>query len=76
LHDWLATDANNENVLLKEELKKLKRQMKDEQDASVRLRLQPIRRKASSVNPSRIYWVRFMEHGFSLALPSFFYIPN
>ncbi|KAK1680333.1 hypothetical protein QYE76_041181 [Lolium multiflorum] len=29
----LATDANNENVLLKEDLKKLKRQMKDEQDA-------------------------------------------
>ncbi|KAK1631025.1 hypothetical protein QYE76_005340 [Lolium multiflorum] len=29
----LATDAKNENVLLKEELKKLKRQMKDEQDA-------------------------------------------
>ncbi|KAK1665042.1 hypothetical protein QYE76_053201 [Lolium multiflorum] len=29
----LATNANNENVLLKEELKKLKRQMKDEQDA-------------------------------------------
>ncbi|KAK1605334.1 hypothetical protein QYE76_029007 [Lolium multiflorum] len=29
----LATDAKNENALLKEELKKLKRQMKDEQDA-------------------------------------------
>ncbi|KAK1627286.1 hypothetical protein QYE76_001601 [Lolium multiflorum] len=29
----LATDANNKNVLLKEELKKLKRQMKDGQDA-------------------------------------------
>jgi predicted nucleic acid-binding Zn-ribbon protein len=29
----LVTDAKNENVLLKEELKKLKRQMKDEQDA-------------------------------------------
>ncbi|KAK1647863.1 hypothetical protein QYE76_065668 [Lolium multiflorum] len=29
----LATDAKNKNVLLKEELKKLKRQMKDEQDA-------------------------------------------
>ncbi|KAK1608519.1 hypothetical protein QYE76_032192 [Lolium multiflorum] len=29
----LATDAKNENVLLKEELQKLKRQMKDEQDA-------------------------------------------
>ncbi|KAK1610983.1 hypothetical protein QYE76_034656 [Lolium multiflorum] len=28
----LATDAKNENALLKEELKKLKRQMKDEQD--------------------------------------------
>ncbi|KAK1664455.1 hypothetical protein QYE76_052614 [Lolium multiflorum] len=36
----LATDAKNENVLLKEELKKLKRQMKDEQDA---------KRKAPSV---------------------------
>jgi hypothetical protein len=29
----LATDAKNENALLKDELKKLKRQMKDEQDA-------------------------------------------
>ncbi|KAK1687153.1 hypothetical protein QYE76_048001 [Lolium multiflorum] len=29
----LATDAKNENALLKEELKKLKRQMKDEQNA-------------------------------------------
>ncbi|KAK1695950.1 hypothetical protein QYE76_012647 [Lolium multiflorum] len=29
----LATDAKNENVLLKEEVKKLKQQMKDEQDA-------------------------------------------
>ncbi|KAK1699348.1 hypothetical protein QYE76_016045 [Lolium multiflorum] len=29
----LATDAKNENALLKEELKKLKQQMKDEQDA-------------------------------------------
>ncbi|KAK1678171.1 hypothetical protein QYE76_039019 [Lolium multiflorum] len=29
----LATDAKNENNLLKDELKKLKRQMKDEQDA-------------------------------------------
>jgi hypothetical protein len=29
----LATDAKNENALLKEEVKKLKRQMKDEQDA-------------------------------------------
>ena len=29
----LATDAKNKNVLLKEEVKKLKRQMKDEQDA-------------------------------------------
>ena len=29
----LATDAKKENALLKEELKKLKQQMKDEQDA-------------------------------------------
>jgi predicted nucleic acid-binding Zn-ribbon protein len=29
----LATDAKNENALLKEEVKRLKRQMKDEQDA-------------------------------------------
>jgi peptidoglycan hydrolase CwlO-like protein len=29
----LVTDAKSENALLKEELKKLKRQMKDEQDA-------------------------------------------
>jgi hypothetical protein len=29
----LATDAKNENALLKEEVKKLKQQMKDEQDA-------------------------------------------
>ncbi|KAK1616213.1 hypothetical protein QYE76_021730 [Lolium multiflorum] len=29
----LATDAKNENVLLKEEVKKLKQQLKDEQDA-------------------------------------------
>ena len=29
----LASDAKNENALLKEEVKKLKRQMKDEQDA-------------------------------------------
>jgi putative heme iron utilization protein len=29
----LATDAQNENILLKEELKKLKQKMKDEQDA-------------------------------------------
>ena len=29
----LAADAKNENILLKDELKKLKKQMKDEQDA-------------------------------------------
>ena len=29
----LATDAKNENVLLKEEVKKLKQRLKDEQDA-------------------------------------------
>ena len=29
----LASDAKNENALLKDEVKKLKRQMKDEQDA-------------------------------------------
>jgi regulator of replication initiation timing len=29
----LATDAKNENILLKEEVKKLKQQLKDEQDA-------------------------------------------
>ena len=29
----LATDAKNENVLLKEEVRKLKQQLKDEQDA-------------------------------------------
>ncbi|KAK1628805.1 hypothetical protein QYE76_003120 [Lolium multiflorum] len=33
LREPLATDAKNENVLLKEEVKKLKQRLKDEQDA-------------------------------------------
>ncbi|KAK1608129.1 hypothetical protein QYE76_031802 [Lolium multiflorum] len=51
----LATDAKNENVFLKEEVKKLKQRLKDEQDASVQRRPRSTGRKALFASPSRIY---------------------
>jgi hypothetical protein len=64
----LATDANKENALLKEEVSKLKQHMKDEQDAGRAAAVAVDKRKVSSVNPSRIYWVKFTTHSFLLGI--------
>jgi peptidoglycan hydrolase CwlO-like protein len=50
----LATEAQSENTCLKDELTKLKKKMKDDQEARHRAFMKPMRRRVPFENPSRI----------------------